>query len=162
MTTAPTDERIAARHTPVLEIKRLRDSAVLPRYHSDAAAGLDLCACPEDGSAITIPPGEIRTIPMGFAMALPDGYEAQVRPRSGLASRHAITLPNSPGTIDADYRGEVKVPLINLSREAFVVEAGMRVAQMIVAPVAHARVVETDSLSETGRGEGGFGSTGVH
>lgn len=94
-------------------------------------------------------------------MALPAGFEGQVRPRSGLASRHGVTMPNAPGTIDADYRGEVKVPLINLGREVFVIEHGMRIAQMVIAPVVHARIVEMDELGDTGRGAGGFGSTGL-
>ncbi len=162
MTTDVTTNTVPARHTPLLQIKRLHPDARLPRYHSEAAAGLDLCACPHDGAPITIGPGQIEKIPIGFAMSLPVGYEAQVRPRSGLASKHAITLPNSPGTIDADYRGEVIVPLINLSAVPFTIEAGMRIAQMIVAPVAHAVVRESEELTDTSRGSGGFGSTGLH
>ena len=122
---------------------------------------MDLSAAPADGLAITVEPGEIRLVGCGFRMALQPGYEAQVRPRSGLSTRHGITLPNSPGTIDADYRGEVMVPLINLGREAFTVEPGMRIAQMVIAPVAHARVSEVEDLEDTERGAGGFGSTGV-
>lgn len=110
---------------------------------------------------MTVEPGAIHLIGCGFAMALPEGYEAQVRPRSGLAVRFGVTIPNAPGTIDADYRGEVKVALINLGAEPFTVEPGMRIAQMVVAPVARAAVVEADSLDETARGPGGFGSTGV-
>lgn len=110
---------------------------------------------------MTLRPGDIALIPCGFAMALPVGYEAQIRPRSGLAVKHGVSMPNTPGTIDADYRGEVKVPLINLGRADFVVEHGMRIAQMVITPVAHAIIDEVDSLDETGRGEGGFGSTGV-
>jgi dUTP pyrophosphatase len=109
---------------------------------------------------VTIAPGEIRMIPCGFAMAVPLGFEAQVRPRSGLASKHGISLPNAPGTIDADYRGEVKVPLINHGREPFVIERNMRIAQMVVAPVAHCDIEEVGELDETVRGAGGFGSTG--
>ena len=149
---------------PALRVRRVRDGAVLPGYQTTHAAGMDLAACPEDGQAIEIPPGEIRMVPIGIAIAVPEGYEAQVRPRSGLASRFGVTLPNAPGTIDADYRGEVKVPLINHGRGVFVVEAGMRVAQMIVAPVARVRVEEVEDLSELGdtaRGAGGFGSTGL-
>jgi dUTP pyrophosphatase len=122
------------------------------------AAGFDLAAAVTD--PVTLRPGDIRVIACGFAMALPAGYEAQVRPRSGLASRHGITLVNSPGTIDADYRGEVQVPLINLGRAEFVVERGMRVAQMVVMPVPAVAVVEVDQLDETTRGPGGFGHTG--
>jgi dUTP pyrophosphatase len=99
-------------------------------------------------------------IPLGFAMAIPQGFEAQIRPRSGLSSRYGITLPNAPGTIDSDYRGEVLIPLINLGRESFTVEPGMRVAQMVIAPVVQAVVQEVEALDETDRGAGGFGSTG--
>lgn len=120
---------------------------------------MDLHACVEE--PVTLAPGEIALIPCGFAMALPEGYEAQVRPRSGLATKHGIGMPNAPGTIDSDYRGEVKVPLVNLGRTAFTVEAGMRVAQMVVAPVARAMVREVPSLDSTERGHGGFGSTGT-
>ena len=122
------------------------------------AAGFDLAAAV--AGATTIRPGEIRVVPCGFAMALPPGHEAQVRPRSGLASRHGITLVNTPGTIDADYRGEVQVPLINLGRADFVVERGMRIAQMIVMPVPRAEVIEVAELDATTRGPGGFGHTG--
>ena len=99
-------------------------------------------------------------IPCGFAMAIPHGYEAQVRPRSGLATKHGIGMPNSPGTVDSDYRGEMKVPLVNLGRASFVVEHGMRVAQMVIAPVTRAELVQVETLDETVRGAGGFGSTG--
>lgn len=121
---------------------------------------MDLSACPPDGQAILLEPGDIRLVPCGFAMAIEPGFEAQVRPRSGLATKHGISMPNTPGTIDADYRGEVMVPLINLGRKAFVVEPGMRIAQMVIAPVARARVAEVQSLDDTIRGAGGFGSTG--
>lgn len=127
---------------------------------------MDIAAClapNEDGSepkGVTLAPGDIALIPTGIAMALPPGYEAQVRPRSGLASKHGVTVPNAPGTIDADYRGEVKIALINLGREPFVVEHGMRVAQLVVAPVSHARVQQVSELESTARGAGGFGSTG--
>jgi dUTP pyrophosphatase len=149
---------------PDVRIRLLRDGAKAPEYKTEHAAGMDLSAAPDDARPIEIPSGEIRFVPCGFAMALPPGYEAQVRPRSGLASKHAITLPNAPGTIDADYRGEVIVPLINLGRDTFVVEPGMRIAQMIVAPVSHARISVVEDLSELGvtdRGAGGFGSTGL-
>ena len=108
----------------------------------------------------TLQPGDIALIPCGFAMALPPGFEAQVRPRSGLATKFGISMPNAPGTVDADYRGEMKVPLINLGRQAFTVEPGMRVAQMIIARVARAEVAVVHELTETSRGAGGFGSTG--
>ena len=119
---------------------------------------MDLHAAIE--SSIELAPGEFVPIPLGFAMAIPQGYEAQVRPRSGLSSRHGVTLPNAPGTIDCDYRGEVLVPLINHGREVFTVEPGMRIAQMVIAPVSRVDVVETDELDATERGGGGFGSTG--
>ena len=122
---------------------------------------MDLAACLPEGEVVVIPPGEVRMIPCGFAMALPHGWEAQVRPRSGLASKHLVTLPNTPGTIDADYRGQVMAPLLNHGKQAFTVEHAMRIAQMVIAPVARALVVEVESLDETARGEGGFGSTGV-
>jgi dUTP pyrophosphatase len=144
---------------PDLRILRTDERAVLPAYHSDNAAGLDLSACLD--APVTLEPGDIALIPVGFRMSLPRGFEAQVRPRSGLATRHGVTMPNTPGTIDADYRGDVLVPLINLSKERFTVEHGMRIAQMVIARVEHARVVETDSLDETARGAGGFGSTGL-
>ncbi|MEX2219592.1 MAG: dUTP diphosphatase [Phycisphaerales bacterium] len=148
--------------TPVLRVLRLDPRAELPRYHSGQAAGLDLAAClPEGQPALTIEPGRIAMVRTGVAVAIPEGYEGQVRPRSGLASRHGVTLPNSPGTIDADYRGEVMVPLINHGREPFTIEHGMRIAQMVVAPVTHVEVRTVESLDGTERGTGGFGSTGV-
>jgi len=131
----------------------------LPRYMSDHAVGMDVCAaCDGD---IRIAPGDVRLVPCGFYMAVPVGYEAQIRPRSGLAIRHGIVVPNSPGTIDADYRGEVCVILGNAGREEFVVKRGMRIAQMVIAAVTRGEVVEVDSLAETARGDGGFGHTGV-
>ncbi len=149
---------------PRLQIHRIHEAAQVPVYKTPHAAGLDIAACPHDGTPVTIEPGDIQTIPCGFAMALTPGYEAQVRPRSGLASKFGITLPNAPGTIDADYRGEVRVPLINLGREPFTVEPGMRIAQMVIAPVAQAEVLTVDAaeqLGDTERGQGGFGSTGL-
>ena len=106
-------------------------------------------------------PGDIAMVPCGFAMAIPHGYEGSVRPRSGLATKHGISMPNAPGTVDSDYRGEMMVPLINLGRAAFTVEHGMRIAQMVIAPVARASVREVDELDGTARGTGGFGSTGT-
>jgi dUTP pyrophosphatase len=131
----------------------------LPRKMTDHAAGFDLCAAVKE--PLTIEPGRIALIPCGFSMALPAGYEAQIRPRSGLASRNGITPINSPGTIDADYRGEVMTPLINLGHKPFVVERGMRIAQMLIAPVPEVRMVEVEELDETERGSGGFGHTGT-
>ena len=142
-------------------VKRLPHNAdlPLPAYESAAAAGMDLPAAVEQ--ELTLAPGERALVPTGFAIALPDGYEAQVRPRSGLAARNGITVLNTPGTVDADYRGEVKVILANLGNEDFTIERGMRIAQMVIAPVVQAVWQEADSLPETTRGEGGFGSTGT-
>ncbi|MHC5022393.1 MAG: dUTP diphosphatase [Planctomycetota bacterium] len=143
---------------PSLRIQRLSDLAEVPRYQSSHAAGLDLHAA--IARPRTIAAGEIALVPCGIALAVPDGYEAQVRPRSGLASKFGISMPNAPGTIDADYRGEVRVPLINLGREPFTVEPRMRIAQMVIAPVARCTIDEVEALDETVRGAGGFGSTG--
>jgi len=131
----------------------------LPRYMSAHAAGMDLCAACE--ADVTIEPGDVVAVPAGFSMAVPVGFEAQVRPRSGLALTHGIVVPNAPGTIDADYRGEVCVILGNISRRPFTVRRGMRVAQMVICPVAKVRVEEVDELDPTGRGGGGFGHTGL-
>ncbi|MCH8822418.1 MAG: dUTP diphosphatase [Planctomycetes bacterium] len=141
-----------------LRIKRLSPHAIVPQYQSEHAAGMDLHAAIED--AITLEPGEISPVPCGFAMELPVGYEAQIRPRSGLACKYGITVPNAPGTIDADYRGQVIVALINLSKESFVIEPKMRIAQMVVSQVTKCEIQEVDTLEETVRGAGGFGSTG--
>lgn len=143
---------------PILRFMRLHPEAIVPAYQSGQAAGLDLHAVLED--ALDIPTGEILLVPCGFAMAIPPGWEAQVRPRSGLATKHGISMPNAPGTIDADYRGEVKVPLINFGKARFRIEPGMRIAQMVVAPVARVVVQEVETLDTTDRGSGGFGSTG--
>ena len=131
----------------------------LPSYETEDAAGMDLRAAVSDD--VVLAPGARALIPTGLAIALPPGYEAQVRPRSGLALRNGISLVNTPGTIDADYRGEVGVILINHGDEPFTVDRGMRIAQMVIAPVTQARWHETDNLSETARGAGGFGSTGT-
>jgi dUTP pyrophosphatase len=131
----------------------------LPRYLSEHAAGMDLCAACE--ADVRIAPGEVTLIPCGFTMAVPAGYEAQIRPRSGLALRHGIVVPNAPGTIDADFRGEVCVILSNLGRDHFVVRRGMRIAQMVIAPVTRCEVVAVDELTDTARGAGGFGHTGL-
>jgi dUTP pyrophosphatase len=122
---------------------------------------MDLYAALDEGIRVTLGPLERALIPTGLAMALPSGFEAQVRPRSGLAAKNGVTVTNSPGTIDADYRGEVKVILVNLSNEAFTIERGMRIAQMIIAPVTQGIWNVVDDLDETARGEGGFGSTGT-
>jgi dUTP pyrophosphatase len=143
-----------------VKIKRLAGSEGLPMpaKMTEHAAGLDLYAAVKE--PVKLASGEIRLIPCGFAMALPAGFEAQVRPRSGLASRHGITLVNTPGTIDADYRGEVQVPVINLGKAEFTIERGMRIAQMVVVPVPQVKIVEVEELDETSRGSGGFGHTG--
>lgn len=146
---------------PVLRVRKLRPSAVPPRYATEGAAGLDLAA--DLDAPLRIAPGAHARVPTGIAIALPRGHEGQVRPRSGLAARHAITVLNAPGTIDEDYRGEVQVLLVNLGREPYDIQPGERIAQLVVAPVTYARVVEIEEDAELGateRGEGGFGSTG--
>lgn len=132
----------------------------LPAYQSAQAAGLDLLAAVPADAPIAIAPGSRALIPTGVAIALPAGMEAQVRPRSGLAARHGVSLLNAPGTIDADYRGEIQAILINLGNAPFTVTRGMRIAQLVVAPVQRACLVEADTLDATERGAGGFGSTG--
>ena len=132
----------------------------LPSYQSAHAAGLDLIAAVPQDSPLTLAPGTRALIPTGIAIALPEGHEGQVRPRSGLAARHGLTVLNAPGTIDTDYRGELQVLLINLGSEAVSVTRGMRIAQLVIAPVARAQLREQPALDETGRGKGGFGSTG--
>jgi dUTP pyrophosphatase len=133
----------------------------LPSYQSEHAAGLDLLAAVPAGAPVTLAPGARALIPTGLAIALPPGYEAQVRPRSGLAVKSGLTVLNSPGTIDSDYRGEVQVLVINLGEAPVLLERGMRIAQMVIAPVEQAVLAEVQSLSPTGRGSGGFGSTGT-
>ncbi|HIA72470.1 MAG TPA: dUTP diphosphatase [Phycisphaerales bacterium] len=145
-------------HHVKVKYKKLRETAVVPCYQSKLAAGMDLHSANTEN--IPIAPGAIEMIPLGFAMALPDHFEAQVRPRSGLASKFGVTLPNAPGTIDADYRGECCVPLINHGKEMFIVEPNMRIAQMIIAPVVQATFEVVEELDDTVRGAGGFGSTG--
>ena len=132
---------------------------VLPTYQSESAAGMDIAAAIVE--PVVLAPGQISLIPTGFAVAIPDGYEIQIRPRSGLAIRHGITIVNSPGTIDADYRGEVRIGLINLGRESFTINRGDRVAQMVLAPVIKAKFEVVRKLDETKRADGGFGHTGV-
>lgn len=132
----------------------------LPAYATPGSAGVDLMAAIE--APLTLAPGARQLVPSGIAIALPAGYEAQVRPRSGLAIKHGILLVNSPGTVDADYRGEIMVILANIGAEAFIIEPGMRIAQMVVAPVSHVAWEPVDALPGSGRGAGGFGSTGLH
>lgn len=133
----------------------------LPSYESVGAAGADLRANLTDRLAVTLAPGERTLVPTGLRVAIPEGFEVQVRPRSGLALKHGLTLPNSPGTIDSDYRGPLGVIVMNAGSEPFVIEHGMRIAQMVVAPVVQAAFEVVDFLDETARGAGGFGSTGA-
>ncbi len=133
----------------------------LPAYATAGAAGMDLIAAVEEGSGLELSPGARKLVPTGLIFQLPEGYEGQVRPRSGLALRHGVTVANAPGTVDSDYRGEVQVLLVNLGGENFTVTRGMRVAQFVVAPVVTADLVETHVINETIRGAGGFGSTGT-
>jgi dUTP pyrophosphatase len=142
-----------------LKIVRLNQNAVMPAYATSHAAGMDVAACLDE--TVTVAPFSTALVPTGFAIELPEGYEAQLRPRSGLALRHMISLPNTPATIDADYRGEVKVILINYGKEPFMVKHGDRIAQMVVSRVDRVVLEEVGQLSETPRGEGGFGHTGV-
>ncbi len=145
-----------------LAIRKLpgHEDLPLPAYQTAHAAGMDLHAAVPAQTPLVLAPGQIALCPCGFAMAVPVGFEAQVRPRSGLALKHGLTMPNTPGTIDADYRGEVAVPLINLGQHPVTVTRGMRIAQMVIAPVARARWREADPLPPTDRGQGGFGHTG--
>ncbi|HEY5797891.1 MAG TPA: dUTP diphosphatase [Bosea sp. (in: a-proteobacteria)] len=133
----------------------------LPAYESAGAAGMDLRAAIGDGEMLELAAGARALVPTGLALQLPEGFEAQVRPRSGLAAKHGVTVLNAPGTVDSDYRGEVKVILINHGQESFSIRRGDRIAQLVIAPVTHAITVEVARLGETGRGAGGFGSTGV-
>ena len=140
-------------------IKRLSKDIILPKYETSGSSGLDLSA--NIKTPIKIEPGKTTIIPTGVSVSIPKNFEIQIRPRSGLAAKNQITVLNTPGTIDADYRGEIKVILINLSKETFVVENGARIAQMVVCPVIKAKFKEVDSLDNTSRGSGGFGSTGT-
>jgi len=148
--------------SPVVPIKRLAHNLdlPLPAYETALAAGMDLRAALPEGEPFTLAVGARAAIPTGLAFALPAGFEGQVRPRSGLAAKSGVTCLNTPGTIDADYRGEVKVILINLGQESVVIHRGDRIAQLVVAPVVQARWAEVEDLDETARGAGGFGSTG--
>jgi dUTP pyrophosphatase len=141
-----------------VQIRRLRPDAMLPRYQTPDAAGMDLHAA-LDGP-MQVAPGAVISVPTGVSMAIPRGFEGQVRPRSGLAAKHAVTVVNAPGTIDADYRGAVMVLLINHGREPFTISHGDRIAQLVIAPVSQAELLEVSELDQTERGAGGFGSTG--
>jgi dUTP pyrophosphatase len=145
-----------------LHVVTVREHAVLPRYASAGAAGLDLCAALD--ATVTLQPGARARIPTGLIVAIPEGYEGQVRPRSGLAFKHGVTVLNTPGTIDADYRGELQVLLVHLGDEPLEIACGDRIAQLVITPVAQAAVVcvrSVDALGQTERGDGGFGSTGT-
>lgn len=148
--------------TPVVGVRRLphAEGLPLPAYETLHAAGMDLRAAVPEDAPITLRPGDRIAAPTGLAIAVPPGFEGQVRPRSGLALRHGVTCLNSPGTVDADYRGEVMVILVNLGAEDFHVRRGDRIAQLLISPVARAEWRLSDALDDTGRGEGGFGSTG--
>lgn len=145
-----------------VEVRQLPhgEGLALPAYQSADAAGLDLLAAVPDDAPVMLAPGKHALVPTGLAIALPPGFEAQVRPRSGLAAKHGVTVLNSPGTIDADYRGEISVILINHGVAAFTIRRGERIAQMVIAPVVQAQLVSVVSLASTERGSGGFGSTG--
>ncbi len=145
---------------PIVQIRRKAgcEDVPLPRYMTEHAAGMDVCAAVD--SDVILPPGQIVAVPCGLYMAIPPGYEAQIRPRSGLALKYGITLPNTPGTIDADYRGELCVILMNLGPQPFVIQRGMRIAQMVIAPVSKAQLSVVAELDDTARGHGGFGHTG--
>jgi dUTP pyrophosphatase len=140
-----------------VQIRRLRSDAIVPRYHTPDAAGMDLHAALDE--PMHVAPGEVAAVPTGLALAIPRGFEGQVRPRSGLARKHAVTVANAPGTIDADYRQEVMVLLINLGGELYTIQPNDRVAQLVIAPVVQATLEEVEELTETAR-KGGFGSTG--
>jgi dUTP pyrophosphatase len=140
-------------------IKRISQNIPLPKYETSGSSGMDLSANIE--SSIKIEPGKTSIIPTGLSISIPRNFELQIRPRSGLAAKNQITVLNTPGTIDSDYRGELKVILINLSNQSFLVEKGMRIAQMILSPVVKAKIIEVKELKKTDRGSGGFGSTGT-
>jgi dUTP pyrophosphatase len=148
--------------TPKIAVRRLphAEGLPLPAYETPGSAGMDLRAAVPEAEPLVLKPGARLLAPTGLCMAIPQGYEVQVRPRSGLAAKAGVTCLNTPGTIDSDYRGEVKVILINLGAEDFVIRRGDRIAQMVVAPVAQAVWIEVDDLDDTARGAGGFGSTG--
>ncbi len=152
-------ELLAPEANKVLRVRRLHDDAQLPRYATAGAAGMDIAAYLQE--PLVLAPGAFVRVPTGIAIAVPVGMEAQVRPRSGLAAKFGVTVLNAPGTIDADYRGEVQVLLINHGAEAFTIQHGERIAQMVIAAAPQVPIEEAASLDETARGEGGFGSTGV-
>ena len=140
-------------------IKRLSKKINLPKYETKGSSGMDLAACID--KEINIKPGQISIIPTGISVSIPKNFEIQIRPRSGLAAKNQISVLNTPGTVDADYRGEIKVIIINLGKKSFIVEKGTRIAQMVVCPIVKAKIKEVDSLEKTTRGSRGFGSTGT-
>lgn len=148
---------------PVVRFRRLEGNADLPipAYATEGAAGFDLRAAVPDGTPFVLSPGERRLVPTGFACAVPHGYEMQVRPRSGLAVKHGVSIANSPGTVDSDYRGPLMVCLINFGHEPFAISRGDRIAQAVIAPAPQLTLIEVGDLDATPRGEGGFGSTGI-
>ncbi len=150
-------------HSPTIAFLRMRqgqdEDIPLPRYMTPHSAGMDICAAVE--TSVTLDPGAITLIPTGFAVAVPEGFEAQIRPRSGLAVKHGISIINSPGTIDADYRGEVKIAVINLGKKPYSILRGDRIAQMVIKKVCHATLTVVEKLDDTERSSGGFGHTGV-
>ena len=160
----PMDTRPTASAAPVLGVIRLShgEGLELPAYETAGAAGMDLRAAVPDDAPLSLAPGARALVPTGLIVEIPQGFEGQVRPRSGLAFKHGITCLNTPGTIDCDYRGELKVLLVNLGDEVFAITRGLRVAQLVIAPVTQAKVELRDAVSETVRGAGGFGSTGTN
>ncbi len=144
--------------TVEVQVKFLHDRAVMPAYMTELAAGMDLVACLDE--PLSLPPGERCLVPTGIAVAIPAGYEGQVRPRSGLAIHHGVTLLNAPGTIDSDYRGEIKIIMINHGQEVFTFSGGERIAQLLITPVSRAVLTAVTELNETSRNAGGFGHTG--
>ena len=142
-----------------IQIKKLSNEVLTPKYETSGSSGMDIAAYIE--KEVIINPGEKALIPTGFSLSIPQGYEVQIRPRSGLAAKKGVTVLNTPGTIDSDYRGEIKVILINLSKDKFFVKKGERIAQMVVCPIQQVIIEEVNELSETNRGIGGFGSTGT-
>tara|TARA_B100000767_G_C19692769_1_gene504778 strand:+ start:672 stop:1112 length:441 start_codon:yes stop_codon:yes gene_type:complete len=143
----------------IIQIKKLFDKVLTPKYETSGSSGMDIAAYLKQD--ISVSPGDKAMVPTGFSLSIPQGYEVQIRPRSGLAAKKGITILNTPGTIDSDYRGEIKIILINLSKDMFVIKNGERIAQMVVCPVEQVSLEEVEELSDTDRGKDGFGSTGT-
>jgi len=144
---------------PQVLVKFVRNGAIMPRFMSEGSAGADLSACIEDN--VCLKPGDFEMIPTGLALSIPDGFEGEIRPRSGLAARYGVTLLNSPGTIDSDYRGEINVILINHGKKDFSINNGDRIAQLLIKPVNRLKYIQVEELPDTDRGNAGFGSTGI-